>query len=54
VKTKHEIQKVSLNQIVIVLSFIGMIILMIFFLKDVFGEKPDNLWELLKLSQIFS
>jgi len=50
VKAKQDIQKVSLNQIVIVLGFIVMIILMTFFLNDVLSEKPGNLWELLNLN----
>jgi len=49
VKAKQEIQKVSLNQVLIVLGFIAMIILMTYLLNDVFSEKPSNLWELLNL-----
>jgi Domain of unknown function (DUF4395) len=49
VKAKQDIQKVSLNQILIVLGFIAMIILMTYLLNDVFSEKPGNLWELLNL-----
>ena len=49
VKAKQDIQKVSLNQVVIVLAFIAMIILMTYLLNDVVSEKPGNLWELLNL-----
>jgi hypothetical protein len=48
VKAKQDIQKVSLNQVIIMLGFIAMIILMTYFLNDVLSEKPGNLWELLK------
>ncbi len=50
VKAKQDIQKVSLNQIVIVIGFIAMIILMMIFLSDVLSEKPGNLWEILNLN----
>jgi hypothetical protein len=49
VKAKQDIQKVSLNQVVIVLSFVALIILMTFLLNDILSEKPGNLWELLNL-----
>jgi hypothetical protein len=49
VKAKQDIQKVSLNQVVIVLAFIAMIILMNYLLNDIFTEKPGDLWQLLKL-----
>lgn len=49
VKAKQDIQKVSLNQILIVIGFIGMIILMTYVLNDTFSEKPSNLWDLLGL-----
>jgi hypothetical protein len=49
VKAKQDIQKVSLSQVVIVLTFIAMIILMNYLLNDIFSEKPGNLWQLLKL-----
>jgi Domain of unknown function (DUF4395) len=50
VKTKQDIQKVSLNQVIIMLGFVTMIILMTYFLNDVLSEKPGNLWEILKLN----
>lgn len=49
IKAKQDIQKVSFQQVVIVLSFIGMIISMSYLLNDVFREKPGNLWEILNL-----
>jgi Domain of unknown function (DUF4395) len=49
VKAKQEIQKVSLNQVVIVLGFVALIILMTFLLNDIFNEKPGNLWQILNL-----
>ncbi|HPW64401.1 MAG TPA: DUF4395 domain-containing protein, partial [Cyclobacteriaceae bacterium] len=49
VKAKQDIQKVSFKQVVIVLSFIGMIIAMSYLLNDIFSEKPGNLWEILNL-----
>jgi len=50
VKAKQDIQKVSLNQIFIVIGFIAMIILMMIFLSDALSEKPGNLWEILYLN----
>jgi hypothetical protein len=49
VKAKQDIQKVSLNQIIIVFGFIAMIILMTFLLNNFISERPSNLWEMLKL-----
>lgn len=49
VKAKQDIQKVSFKQVVIVLSFVGMIIAMSYLLNDIFSEKPGNLWEILNL-----
>ncbi len=48
VKAKQDIQKVSLNQVAIVLGFIAMIMLMTYLLNDILSEKPGNLWQLLK------
>jgi len=48
VKAKQDIQKVSLNQIAIVLGFVAMIILLIYLLNDFISQKPGNLWDLLK------
>ncbi len=49
VKTKQDIQKVSINQVVIVFGFVAMIILLTYFLNDIMSEKPGNLWHLLDL-----
>lgn len=48
VKSKQDIQKVSLSQVVIVIAFVAAIILMSFTLNDAFGGKPVELWELFK------
>jgi Domain of unknown function (DUF4395) len=48
VKAKQDIQKVSLNQISILLGFVAMIILLIYLLNDFISQKPGNLWDLLK------
>jgi len=49
VKTKHDIQKVSVMQIVIVLGFIAMIIIIAHFFNTAFSEKPSSLWVILKM-----
>jgi Domain of unknown function (DUF4395) len=49
VKAKQDIQKVSLNQVLIVLGFVALIILMTYLLNDFLSAKPGNLWQLLKL-----
>ncbi len=49
IKTKHDIQKVTLLQIVIVLAFIAMIILIAHFFNNAFSEKPSSLWVILKI-----
>jgi hypothetical protein len=48
VKAKQDIQKVSFNQIIIVLVFVAAIILMTYLLNDIVSAKPANLWQLLK------
>ena len=48
-KAKQDIQKVSINQIVIVFGFAAMIILLTYFLNDIMSEKPGNLWHILNL-----
>jgi hypothetical protein len=48
VKVKQDIQKVSFNQIIIVLVFVAAIILMTYLLNDIVSAKPANLWQLLK------
>jgi len=44
VKNRHEIQKTSLAQLLIVLAFIGWIVLSVFLFKDFYAEKPFDLF----------
>ncbi len=44
VKDRHEIQKTSVAQFLIVLAFIGWIVLSVFLLKDFYSEKPFDLF----------
>lgn len=48
VKNKHEIQKTSWIQLLIVLAFITAIFAMAFYLNDTFSIKPGDLWDKLK------
>jgi hypothetical protein len=50
VKAKQDIQKISLSQILIVLSFTIFTIALVYLLNDVFGERPQNLWQLLGIN----
>ena len=50
IKTKQEIQKVSLLQIAIIIGFIAFIILMAYLFNDNFSIKPNNLWEIINTS----
>lgn len=43
VKDRHEIQKTSVAQFLIVLAFIGWIVLSVFIFKDFYAEKPFDL-----------
>ncbi len=45
VKEKHEIQKVSITQILALIAFIGFIVLTVVLMKDSFSEKPHDLFE---------
>jgi len=47
VKAKQDIQKVSINQVAIVIGFIATIVLMSYLLNDVLSVKPGNLWQIL-------
>jgi hypothetical protein len=49
VKVKQDIQKVSWNQVAIVIGFLAMIMLMSYLLNDILSEKPGNLWQILNL-----
>lgn len=44
VKDRHEIQKTSVAQFLIVLAFIGWIVLSVFIFKDFYAEKPFDLF----------
>ena len=46
VKDRHEIQKISVSQFLIVLAFVGWIVLSVFLLKDYYSEKPFDLFGL--------
>jgi hypothetical protein len=48
IKTKHDIQKISVLQIVIVMVFIAMIIVVAYFFNDTFSQKPSSLWVILR------
>ena len=47
VKTKQDIQKTSLAQILILLGLVAFVMLTIFFFNDQFSVKPKNLWEII-------
>lgn len=44
VKEKHNIQKTSIAQLLIVLAFIAFIVLTVFLFNDIFSEKPFDLF----------
>ncbi|KAF0236305.1 MAG: hypothetical protein FD181_2876 [Prolixibacteraceae bacterium] len=46
VNDRHEIQKTSVAQLLIVLAFAGWIVLSVFLFKDFYAEKPTNLFGL--------
>lgn len=50
VKDKQDIQRVSLDQVLIVVGFIATIFLMAYFLHEILSEKPNNLWDMLKMN----
>lgn len=52
VKDRHEIQKTSVAQLLIVLAFIGWIVLSVFLFKDFYAEKPFDLFGLENLAQV--
>jgi len=47
VKDRHEIQKTSWSQIVLVLGFIAFIVLAVFLFNDALSVKPSDLWQIL-------
>ena len=46
VKDRHDIQKTSVVQLLIVLAFIGLIVLTVFLFNDFYAEKPTDLFGL--------
>lgn len=46
-KAKQDIQKVTVNQVFIVLGFIAFAFAIAYLLNDTFGERPQNLWQFL-------
>ncbi len=49
-KTKQEIQKISLLQIAIIIAFIAFIILIAYLFNDNFSIKPNDLWVIINSS----
>jgi hypothetical protein len=50
-KTKHDIQKISIMQILIFIGFIVFIILAVIFFKEVFSVKSHALWNFMNTTQ---
>jgi len=48
VNARHEIQKTSWLQLLIVLGFIAFIVLAVFLFNDAFSVKPSNLFDIIK------
>jgi hypothetical protein len=46
IKSKHDIQKTSLSQMLVILAFIGFIIVTVFLFNDVFVQPPVDLFGL--------
>lgn len=46
VKARHDIQKTSIAQLLIVFAFIAFIVLTVFLFNDIFSEKPFDLFEI--------
>ena len=51
VNVRHEIQKTSWVQLLIVLGFIAFIVLAVFLFNDAFSVKPSNLFDIIKSAQ---
>lgn len=47
IKDRHEIQKTSFTQWLIVVGFIGFIVASVILFNDQFSQKPGDLWEIL-------
>lgn len=48
VKAKQDIQKTSWVQIAVVIGFVGLVFLLVYLFNDSFGEKPNDLWKILR------
>ena len=51
IKDRHEIQKASWTQILVVLVFIAFIVLSVYLFKDTFSEKPRDLFKIMESVQ---
>ena len=51
IRDRHEIQKTSWTQILIVLGFIAFIVLSVYLFKDTFSEKPQDLFKIIESTQ---
>ncbi|MDP3432210.1 MAG: DUF4395 domain-containing protein [Bacteroidota bacterium] len=51
IKDRHEIQKTSWTQVLIVLGFIAFIVLSVYLFKDTFSEKPQDLFKIMESAQ---
>ena len=51
IRDRHEIQKTSWAQILIVLGFIAFIVLSVYLFKDTFSEKPQDLFKIIESTQ---
>jgi hypothetical protein len=51
IKDRHEIQKTSWTQILIVLAFIAFIVASVYLFNEVFSEKPQDLFKIIGSSQ---
>jgi hypothetical protein len=51
IKEKEDIQKVSKAQLLVLFGFILYIVFSVYFLKETFRPKPDNLWQKLGIKK---
>jgi flagellar biogenesis protein FliO len=51
IKDRHEIQKTSWSQMLIVLGFIAFIAIAVSLLQEKFSEKPQDLFKIIESSQ---
>ena len=49
-KLKHDIQKTSGSQIVMLIGLIAFILILLFFFNDIYSKSPDNLWEIMNIN----